>query len=170
MLNDLKRKEMRLMQEWKEIEGLFAENKTPEEVCIFRTKYAMRWYMRKANWNKRMYYILSIVGILCPLINAALVVCIDCPVFSVILSSITSFAASILALTNARLKWENYRTAAEFLKREFTLFQAGIGAYAGEKKTSVYLYSIEEFMQKTHTNWQKVFEKEIYKEKKSIDL
>lgn len=148
------------MKEWKEVQVLFAENKTPGQICVLRTEYAMKWYIRKANWNKWCYYVFSFIGMLCPLVSAVCAVCIECTALTVILSSITSLAASLLALTNARLKWENYRSAAEFLKREFTLFQARAGVYAGERKEEIYLCTIEEFMEQTHVKWQKIFEKE----------
>lgn len=69
-------------------------------------------------------------------------------------------AASILAITNAKSKWENYRSAAEFLKREYTLFQSGTGVYNEADRASVYLQKIEDFMQVIHVNWQKIFDKE----------
>lgn len=148
------------MREWKEIKGLFAENKTPGEVCVFRTEYAMKWYIRRAVKNKRLYYFFSFTGMFCPLISAVLSVCVESKVLTVVLASITSLATSLLALTNARLKWENYRSAAEFLKREFTFYQAKTGDYAGDQRDEVYLYTIEAFMQQTHVNWQKIFKKD----------
>lgn len=152
------------MREWKEVQVLFEQNKTPEQICVLRTEYAMKWYIRKANWNKWCYYIFSFIGMLCPLVSAVCAVCMDCKAITVILSSITSLAAWLLALTNARLKWENYRSAAEFLKREFTLFQARSGIYAEVRKEETYLCTIEEFMQQTHVKWQKTFAKESSEE------
>jgi len=97
---------------------------------------------------------------LCPLINVILASCqADMNMAIVILSSITSLATSLLAITNARQKWENYRSAAEFLKREYTLFQARVGLYGEEQRVSAYLNTIEDFMNKVHVNWQKNFKK-----------
>lgn len=148
------------MKEWKNVKVLFAEDKTPEEICKIRTKYSMEWYIRKAVWNKRLYYGLSFIGMLCPLINVVLASCTENSIAIIILSSITSLAASVLAITNAKSKWENYRSAAEFLKREYTLFQARMGVYQEKQRVSVYLKTTEEFMTKVHVNWQKYFEKE----------
>ncbi len=149
------------MKEWKNVQQkLFSENKKPEEICRLRTEYTMEWYIGKAVFNKRLYYILSFVGILCPLINAIAASCTtEINMVIVVLSSFTSLATSLLALTNARRKWENYRSAAEFLKREYTLFQARVGPYGGEQRVSAYLNTIEDFMNKTHANWQKNFKK-----------
>ena len=156
------------MKEWKEAQSLFAENKTPEEICILRAEYAMKWYIRKANRNKRMYYTFSFTGILCPLVNAVLVVCGDYKVFTAVLSAVTSFAASFLAFTNARLKWEIYRSAAESLKREVILFQAKVGTYKEEEqRVETFLHTIEGYMEKTHINWQRTFAKEV--DKKSVE-
>ena len=148
------------MKELQETEVRFADDKKPEEICKIRTQYAMRWYIRKANWNKKIFYIFSFVGVLCPLINAVLAAGWNYKIVTVILASITSFVTSVLALTNARSKWENYRSAAEFLKREYTLFQAEVGLYGGEERVSVYLHTIEAFMMQIHVNWQKIFEKD----------
>lgn len=154
------------MREWKDVQSLFLENKEPEEICVLRTKYAMEWYIRKAVLNKRLYYIFSLLGMLCPLVNVILVSCqSDMNMAIVILSSLTSLATSILTLTNARQKWENYRSAAEFLKREYTLFQARVGVYGGDQRVSAYLNTIEDFMNKIHMNWQKIFKKSEGKKK-----
>lgn len=154
------------MREWKDIQVIFSENRTPEEICKLRTKYTMEWYIRKAILNRRLYYILSIIGMLCPLINVVLASCQpECNIGVIILSSITSLSASLLAITNARLKWENYRSAAEFLKREYTLFQAHVGLYGGVERVSAYLNTTEDFMGKVHANWQKYFKKEKTKKK-----
>jgi len=120
----------------------------------------MEWYIRRAVWNKRIYYAFSFIGVLCPLANVVMASCVDNKLIVVILASITSFATSLLAITNARMKWENYRTAAEFLKREFTLFQARVGQYAGDQRVSAYLNTTEEYMDKVHSNWQKYFEED----------
>lgn len=148
------------MKEWKEVQCLLTDGKSPEQICKARTVYSMKWYVEKANFNKWIFYVFSIIGIACPLINAVLVVCCDCKMITVLLSSITSMAASILAITNAKSKWENYRSAAEFLKREYTLFQSGTGVYNEADRASVYLQKIEDFMQVIHVNWQKIFDKE----------
>lgn len=148
------------MKEWKEVQCLLTDGKSPEQICKARTVYSMKWYVDKANFNKWIFYVFSIIGIACPLINAVLVVCCDCKMITVLLSSITSMAASILAITNAKSKWENYRSAAEFLKREYTLFQSRTGVYNEADRASVYLQKIEDFMQVIHVNWQKIFDKE----------
>lgn len=148
------------MKEWKEVQCLLTDGKSPEQICKARTVYSMKWYVEKANFNKWIFYVFSIIGIACPLINAVLVVCCDCKMITVLLSSITSMAASILAITNAKSKWENYRSAAEFLKREYTLFQSRTGVYNEADRASVYLQKIEDFMQVIHVNWQKIFDKE----------
>ena len=148
------------MKEWKEVQCLLADDISPEQMCKIRTEYAMKWYVENANLNKWLYYIFSIIGILCPLVNAVWVVCCDYKSISVLLSSVTSMAASILAITNAKSKWENYRSAAEFLKREYVLFQTATGIYNDENRAAKYLQNIEDYMQSIHFNWQKIFEKD----------
>jgi len=155
------------MKEWKDVQVLLSEDKTPEELCKIRTEYSMEWYIRKAVFNKWLYYIFTFLGSLCPLVNVVLASCqVDTNMAIVILSAVTTLSASILAISNARLKWENYRSAAEFLKREYTLFQARTGVYDGEQRVSAYLNTIEEFMDKVHANWQKTFKEDKEKKKK----
>lgn len=155
------------MKEWQEVQCLFADDITPEQMCKIRTEYALKWYTEKANFNKWIYYSFSIIGILCPLVNAVLVVCCDCKLITVLLSSITSMAASMLAITNAKSKWENYRSAAEFLKREYVLFYSGTGIYSDGSRSAIYLQAIEDYMQTIHTKWQKIFDKDSVKSKTS---
>lgn len=158
----------RNMNEWKEVLCLFSDDVTPEQMCKIRTVYALKWYVEKANMNKWIYYCFSVIGILCPLVNAVLVVCCEYKLITVLLSSITSMAASMLAITNAKSKWENYRSAAEFLKREYVLFQSGTGVYRDENRSAIYLQTIEDYMQIIHTKWQKIFDKDNLKSKSTL--
>lgn len=153
------------MKEWKEVQCLLSDGITPEQMCRIRTEYAMKWYVESANLNKWIYYIFSVIGVLCPLVNAVLVICCDCKLITVLLSSITSFAASMLTLTNAKSKWENYRSAAEFLKREYVLFQSEIGVYHDNNRAETYLQVIEDFMQIVHVKWQKIFDNDNLKKR-----
>lgn len=146
------------MSEWKNVKCLFDGNRSPEQVCRIRTEYALKWYIKKANHNKRLYYIFSLVGIFCPLLNTVLAVCGTCDCVTVILSSVTTLAASCLALTNARGKWENYRSAAEYLKKEYVLFQAKVPPYESSKRPEIYLKNIESYMMQTHVKWTQMFE------------
>lgn len=155
------------MSEWREVQALFTGQNDPEQICRKRTEYALNWYIRRAIKNKYMYYVFSCIGIICPLVCNILVICIEDKMVTVILSSITSFAASMLALTNARAKWENYRSAAEMLKREYTLFLSETGIYSGKKRVSRYLHNIEGYMQETHGNWQKNFNVDEGKEERN---
>ncbi len=151
------------MKEWNEVQCLFADDMTREQTCKIRTEYALKWYVEKANVNKRIYYIFSVIGIMCPLVNAVLVVCCDYKIVTVLLSSITSMATSMLAITNAKSKWENYRSAAEFLKREYVLYRSGTGVYSDSNRSAIYLQAIEDYMQTIHTKWQKIFDKDSVK-------
>lgn len=148
------------MSEWNNAKCLFAENELPEQICKIRTEYALQWYIKKANHNKRLYYIFSLTGIFCPLLNTVLAVCGTCDCITVILSSVTTLAASCLALTNARGKWENYRSAAEYLKKEYILFQAQVPPYESSKRAEKYLTNIESYMMQTHVKWMQMFEDE----------
>lgn len=149
------------MKEWDEVQILFAAKESDaEEICTNRTKYALKWYIKKAILNKWIFYILTSISIASPLLSTVLVqVCKDGKeLVTVILAAMTTLATSVLAMTNARMKWDNYRSAAEFLKTEYTLFQARVEPYNGEDRTSVYLNKIEDSMKQTHSKWEKRFQ------------
>lgn len=148
------------MSEWKDVQKLFVdENTSAGEICRIRTEYALEWYIRKANWNKWVFYILTSISIVCPLLNAVVAVVCEGKLAVVILASITTLATSIVGMTNSQMKWDNYRTAAEFLKAEYILFQACVEPYNSDDRTSVYLKNIEEFMMQIHIKWEKGFQK-----------
>lgn len=129
-----------------------------DAICRIRTEYCMEWYTEKARKNKKLYYFLTTVGLVCPLLNAVLAVCIDCKAATVTLSGITTLAAAALGMTNAQSKWENYRSAAEFLKTEYTMFKGKVEPYDKKGRGAVYIKTIEEFMRETHMRWKKNFE------------
>lgn len=147
-----------ICNEWEQVKNLL-KIKDKKEVCDMWTEYCLQWYSEKAIKNKRRFYFFSIVSIVCPLLNTVETVWFDCAKIAVILSSLTALSSALLALFNARDKWNNYRSAAEFIKNEYMLYQAYAAPYGNEEnRDEIYLKTIGDFMQKTHKKWQTYFE------------
>lgn len=49
------------MKEWKEVQCLLADGKSPEQICKARTVYSMKWYVEKANFNKQCHLVNVII-------------------------------------------------------------------------------------------------------------
>ncbi|MBO5055719.1 MAG: DUF4231 domain-containing protein [Lachnospiraceae bacterium] len=140
----------------KEITHFFNElayNLPPQVVCQKRTLYCLNWYTKKAIFYKKLFFILSIINISAPIISGLLLNYSKMELPSAILSALTSFSASLLALCNVRDKWTNYRTAAEYIKKEYTLYMAKIKPYNTENCHAIYLTSIEGYMESIHSHW-----------------
>lgn len=132
------------------------------------TKYCLQWYIRKANRNRIGYYILSIITVLFPLLNAAFINMDEAylPEFMrtnssmihivfTVLSILTSFASSMLALFNVKEKWNIYRSAAEYIKMQYIEFEASTKEKT-EQEINDYMKKINMYMQDTHMKWQSV--------------
>ncbi len=147
------------MSEWKEVQKLFVdENTSAVEICRIRTEYAMEWYIRKAVWNKYFFYILTGISMVCPMLSAVAAVVCEGKLAAVILASVTALATSIVGMTRSQTKWNHYRTAAEFLKSEYMLFQARVEPYHSDARAAVYMKTIEQFMRGIHVRWEKGFQ------------
>lgn len=150
--------EMKFMHYTKEIkeylEGL-DRNQSSEKNCIARTYYCLNWYSKKANKYKIYYYIFSIINVAVPLISSILITQFEnMELYVAILSAITSFSASLLSLLKIHEKWTNYRTAAEYLKRQFVLYITKTEPYDKiETCDFLYLKDIEVFMSDVHSKW-----------------
>lgn len=71
-----------------------------------------------------------------------------------ILSAITSFSAALLSLLGVHDKWVMYRTAAEFIKSQYTLYCAHVEPYNYIDRDEQYLARIEAYMAGIHGQWQ----------------
>lgn len=132
---------------------------TPQNICKARTVYCLNWYSRKANFYKQMYHGLSIINIAAPLLSSIIIsLAPEKDTLVAVLSAIATFCASLLSLFGAKDKWTNYRTAAEFIKTQYTLYLSQSAPYniKSSDATSLYLNTIESHMQNTHAHWVNV--------------
>ncbi len=152
--------------EFEDFSRLIEYGKTPEQICYHRTMNCLEWYIRKAIFYKRIFYLLSMVNLLLPLLSTAIMAWKKDSDIGIILSACTSLSASLLALFNARDKWTSYRTAAENIKRQYALYCAKVEPFDDENAHSRYIMLLEQYMTEVHTHWCDMQAEEIKEEKK----
>lgn len=126
---------------------------SPKEICRLRTQYCLEWYTRKAIKYKYIFLILSIVNIAIPQISTIVIIEGECILASAVMSAIVSFSAALLALLNVRERWTAYRSAAENIKRQYTLYCLQTSPYQGEEAHLRYLQVLEQGMAEEHKHW-----------------
>lgn len=126
-----------------------------KSICQSRTEYSLRWYTKKALLYKNLFYTFSVINIVAPLISSAVTSCLQWNCAGVVISVLGSSSASLLVLFNMKDKWSTYRTAAEYIKSQYTLYLARIEIYSGENPEKQYLSMLEAYMQNIHNHWLK---------------
>lgn len=117
-----------------------------------RIAYSFEWYTRKALTNKYMFYTLTAMTIVCPVISG--IVLGDgegAHQVSMIFMGLSTIAAAFLTMTDARKKWGIYRTQAEILKKKLALYK-----YSDEDEGEL-LKAMEASMEQTHEQWSEPF-------------
>lgn len=99
-----------------------------------RIAEALKYYDRKAKWNKRCYYassvyVLVVSGVICPVIllsktHGQMAVAILSPTVTVL--------AAIAGLFRFHENWLSYRATWDALKHEIYLHDANAGLYSGQ--------------------------------------
>lgn len=140
--------------------------KNPVEICSLRTENSLEWYMRKAIFYKRMFYILSIINMGVPLLSTVIMSWDPKTKAGIVLAAVTSFSASLLALYDMREKWLMYRTAAEYIKSQYCLYCGKVFPYDGEDAHEKYLLLLEKYMASVHIQWYGLQKEKGNKEEK----
>ena len=141
--------------------------KSLKMICSLRTENCLEWYTRRAVFYKRMFNILSVVNLGVPLVSTALMSLGRGKEIGIILSAITSLSTSLLALYNVREKWTMYRTAAEHIKSQYSLYCGEVFPYDGQDGHAKYLTMLETYMAGIHIQWYDM-QKEEKKEEKRL--
>lgn len=137
---------------------------SPQIICEKRTIYCLNWYAKKAIHYRFLFFLLSIMNIAAPLISGLLLTYLNKGFISTILSALTSLSASLLALFNVRDKWTSYRSAAEYIKQQYTLYIIKAAPYHTSECHSIYLSTIEDYMANVHSHWYRVQTTELSKD------
>lgn len=143
--------------------GYKAEQKDFEKLCKGiqdqhiqdRIQICGNWYIKKANRCKHIFYILSLVNILFPLIitcaNAVSENMELIKLISVLCSTITAACSSILTFTKVLDKWNLYRTTIESIKSRLALHWA---TDSKEQNENQLMKDIEVLMQEESSKWK----------------
>lgn len=120
-----------------------------------RIKDLLNWYIRKAIFFKKFYYILSFLLIA---INAVIPVLISTDfaqreITIAILSCIATIITSSLTLFTMKDTWLRYRENAEKMKSECIKFSQGIGDYEDKEERKL-IENIEKIVQNERDTWK----------------
>ena len=134
------------------------------EVIRERIRSSGQWYIERAIRYKRYFYILSIIGIVLPLLITSVNV-FGCThenqvrVITAIASAIVSLTTGLLTFTKCGEKWTLYRNTIEMIKSELTVYWAK--ASTQEEEELIMLVSrLEDIMNKEHNKWNKIQEED----------
>lgn len=147
-----------------EIKDLERRIRLDEDNCVIQDKYIRErfyqsacWYLRHAIFYKWLFKITSIINIILPaivtLFNSLWNTDEFCKWVVTVLSLVTSVLGAIISFLKAHDKWINYRTVAEQLQRELSIFIVGYGNYSQNKNERIFLEHIEAIMDKEQENW-----------------
>ena len=126
-----------------------------------RYEEQMKWYAKKAAYNKKRYlYIqlsMAILSALTPLLIAMDFVFTEYDILkwiSICTSVSIAILVSCLRIFNFQENWVNYRTTRELLKKEQHYFEADTSGYNKvQDKQALFVRRIESLISQTHTKW-----------------
>lgn len=146
-------------REIKENHYLFEQNET---VLDHRFIACLKWYIRKSIFYRRIYYMATFLSGVGPLISVSLNNLLfddmkqDWRFFMFLISTVAGMAVLILNMTRAQEKWTNYRTVAEFLKRDrsMCLMEKSYHPEKIEEIERYYAEVIEKYMSAENIRWE----------------
>lgn len=149
-------KDRKKIKEMKDFEILYRdiENKSIRG----RIKSTGEWYIEKATHYKRIFYVLSMMAIVLPLVISAINVlgedygaCIR--VITTIGSTMVAMATGILTFTKCREKWTLYRSSIEKMKKELSLYSVG---EKDDEALHKMVCRLEEMMEDERNKWREI--------------
>lgn len=146
-------------QEEKEFIELI-ENKITNEVIKDRVVYLLKWYSKKATWDKRLYFFCACVSVIAPasitLINSCFKQYSNCLI--PFISTFATIVAGILALTRWQEGWLRYRKTAEQIKSETSKFLLEMDHASHDTKNDIekkFLDKLEDISSDENMEWAK---------------
>lgn len=126
-------------------------------------------YAKRAKFNKRCYYIFSIISLIAPAIALVVNNSFEAEFFSKVCVSTLSAVATISTGVNGLVKfketWIRYRSYCEILKRELTEYVSNLGEYSNEQlgekdKKELFYKKMKENVQEEEKEWKTMRGKE----------
>ncbi len=135
------------------------------------------WYNKKSRFNKRIYLILSTIGIVAASSIPFLVsyVTEKNPEFKIVVGILGVFIAIItgaIALFKCQELWIEYRTTCELLNQQRYLFETGTKPYDGDDAFHILVENVEYIISKELSRWSQYTsekKKEIQKNKRKLE-
>lgn len=133
---------------------MYLINEISDEFLMEYARNNLMWFVRRAVWNKRCYYMCTLITIICPVISGLVFFMpledICSRLISEIILGISTIAASMLPLFEYKKKWGMYRNQAEQIK---TI----LAKYLQNKNQYDIISEIEKVKLKTHEKWMQPF-------------
>lgn len=133
------------------------------EVLKARIQSTGEWYIDSAFRYKWIFYILSAVGIIIPILVTVangMTLSEKCTVVvkntTIIFSAVTALSTAFLSFTKCREKWTLYRTAIEKMKNALVLYWAG---KIQDPELRELIQKLETLMEEEHAEWLKISRK-----------
>ncbi len=154
--------------EYKSLEKRLYPNGT--EVCTItsntlaiRYEQSVKWYIKKANCLKICYYLFNILAFLSlgiiPIINSIPYTNDYHKIIVNIFSGLSATATSFISLFKFKEKWIHYRTIAEVLQTELSIYTESAGKYknlSDSIKNKRLVETIEKIMTTEHKQWKEI--------------
>ncbi len=129
-----------------------------EEYLKQRVDDQISWYSKKSSSNQKWFKRIRFLEIYLSASLVLLAVFLDNSVMkygSAIIETILTILSGIIGLNKFQENWIQYRTTAEWLKKEKYLFITKSGAYREDKNFSDFVITVENELSKEHSQWAK---------------
>ena len=136
--------------------NIYTEN-IKDELIKKRIEHLLDWYIRKANFYKNLFYILSmlliIINAIIPVLSGTQInnkdIVISC------ISSIATIITSSLTLFTMKDTWFRYRNSVEIMKSECIKFNCNLNEYNGNNEI-ILAQTIEHIVENERDLWKQI--------------
>ena len=129
-----------------------------EEYLRQRVDDQISWYSKKSRSNQKYFKIISFIEICLSASLVLLAVFLNDSIMkygSAIIGTTLSILSGIMGLNKFQENWIQYRTTAEWLKKEKYLYTTKSGTYKEGKDFSCFVETVENELSKENSQWVK---------------
>lgn len=145
---------------WKIKKGAVSLSLQPYEYLTDRLDDQINWYDKKSTTQKKWYYCLKVVTLICtssiPVSSVIFRHQSFTAIITAIMAAIATVTEGIMTLTKCHEKWIVYRSNAEVLKHEKYSYLTSSGAYSNLNDTEKFHNLVdrtENIISNENTNW-----------------